>query len=65
MEHIELTLTDAGWMARSDDPEVQRLFGTNTVPTAYTERTSAERVLSAIQMLNPDAIVVISEPAGV
>ena len=63
MEKIELIWTLEGWIARSSDPRVQRLFGTDTIPTAYTANATADRVLTAIRQLNPDATVIVVEPA--
>jgi len=57
MRQVTLFLMRSGWMMRDTDPEVKRLFGTDTLPTAFTPRADPAVVLSAIQKLNPDAEV--------
>lgn len=37
--------------------DIKRLFGTTTLPTAYTSLSSRETVLQAIRKLNPTSIV--------
>jgi hypothetical protein len=59
-ETITLSLGAAGWLARSDDPRVLALFGTDTLPVAYGASTSAVVVLDEIRRLNPSAIVVLA-----
>ena len=54
---ITLFRTDQGWMAQDDDPEVRRLFGTDTIPTAFTATAEPEFVAREIARLNPDAEV--------
>lgn len=50
---IELSLRDGCWHARFvGDTDVVRLFGTDTLPTAYTAQASAEQVLAAITRQN-------------
>lgn len=60
---IELFVTPQGWMSRTNDPEVFALFGTDTLPTAFTPKASAAAVLAAIQALNPRAVVTLAEVA--
>lgn len=36
---------------------IRELFGTNTIPTPFTDKTDARTVLSKIQSLNPKDIV--------
>jgi hypothetical protein len=59
MKNIKLFPKNGAWIARTDDAEVVRLFGTPDLPTAFTTRTDADQVLSAIQHLNPGANVFI------
>ena len=57
MTTIELYVTAQGWMARSNDPQTRELFGTDTIPTAFTCNAHGSKVLAEIQKLNPEAIV--------
>jgi hypothetical protein len=50
-----------GWMARFSDPVVRELFGTDTLPTGYTDRANAETVLAGIASKNPDCIVTFAK----
>lgn len=59
MEQIQLFKTSEGWMSRSDDPLVVEVFGTDTLPTAFTAEAPAAVVLAEIQKLNPQAQVSI------
>ena len=59
MKNIKLFAQNGAWIARTDDAEVVRLFGTPDLPTAFTTRTDADQVLAAIQRLNPGANVSI------
>jgi hypothetical protein len=55
---ILLYRNNAGWMARFvDDPETIRLFGTDTIPTAFTKQAKKSEVVKAIQDLNPGCII--------
>ena len=57
MEKITLYRNNDGWMAIHSDPEVKQLFGTDTIPTAYTKKATKSMVLKKIQELNPGHIV--------
>lgn len=62
---IRLYRTDREWMAKFDGPhatEIQRLFETDTIPTAFTEKAEASTVQARIQALNPDCQVTVLEP---
>jgi hypothetical protein len=62
MDRIVLNVTAGGWVARHEGSiaaDVWRLFGTDTIPTPFTLRTSAERVLATIKELNPGVVVVL------
>lgn len=59
MYRIELFLDNGTWMARSNDPMIVRLFGTDTLPTAFTTYTPVETVKARIERLNPSAQVVV------
>jgi hypothetical protein len=61
VETIVLYRTPQGWMSRTDNPQVAELFGTDTLPTAFTADAPADDVLAAIQKLNPDAYVLVSD----
>lgn len=54
---MELFKTETGWNVTTDNPEVMELFGTDTLPTGYTARADAGRVVDAIRALNPGADV--------
>jgi len=63
MKNIKLFPKNGAWIARTDDAEAIRLFGTTDLPTAFSTRTDADQVLAAIQHLNPGAHVsIISIP---
>ena len=57
IETITLWRTANGWLSRSDRPEVVRLFGTDTLPTAFPARADAKLVAARIRTLNPGARV--------
>ena len=60
MKHtITLFLADGGWMATDTDPQVRKLFGTDTLPTPFLVGTHPEMVQDAVQRLNPGAVVVL------
>lgn len=53
------------WLARFEaDPEARRLFGTDTVPTAFTLECGGEEVRDAVQSLNPGHLVRVVERGG-
>lgn len=59
---INLYRSPQGWMATWVGPEaekIKRLFGTDTMPTAFTAQASATKVLEAIGKLNPECAVVV------
>jgi len=61
MKTITLSRRAQGWMATfKNDAEVLALFGTDTLPTSYTTEAETNEVVSAIQRLNPDAIIKVS-----
>ena len=49
------------WWSITDDPEVNRLFGTSELPLAYTPVASASMVLAGITRKNPDRRVIMLE----
>ncbi len=57
MHLISLSLTPAGWVAKHSDPEIYRLFKTDTLPTAFTAAAAPMVVLAEIRRLNPDCDV--------
>lgn len=59
MHTIILSRTEQGWVARHSDPEIRRLFGTETLPTPFTATASPEMVHHEIQSLNPGARIVV------
>jgi hypothetical protein len=61
MKHtITLSQVSGNWRATFSNPKIAVATGTDTFPTSYTTRTCAEVVQKAIQRLNPDCIVVVS-----
>ena len=57
METIKLYKLGDSWMAQSSDPKIKELFGTDTIPTAFTARADGQYVLGEIKRLNPKATV--------
>lgn len=57
MHTITLTLVDGNWMAQHSDPQVKRLFGTDTLPTPFTSQADVSMVLRKIRDLNPGCVV--------
>lgn len=60
---IKLLKQPDGWMAIHCGPlgaEVMELFGTNTLPTAFTAQADELTVLQAIQHLNPGVTVTVA-----
>ena len=61
MNTITLYKASTGWVALYRGPhakKIKRLFGTDTLPTAFTTRATADTVRQAIQALNPTATVI-------
>lgn len=56
-ETIKIFNSPKGWMARFSDVSMIELFGTDTIPTAFTEQASPMMVLEAIKKLNPNCEV--------
>lgn len=61
---IRLFRTAQGWMSQHSDPEVRRLFGTDTLPTPFTATAAGADVLNAVVRLNPDRVVFLSPHPG-
>ena len=54
MKTIKLINSSNGWLARFiDDEKILQLFGTDTLPTAFTENASPMEVKAKIEELNP------------
>ena len=56
-ERIVLYRDCQGWKAIFSDPTIKELFGTDTIPTAFTKNTSKSKVLAEIQKMNPNDVV--------
>lgn len=55
MKEIRLINSRQGWLARFiNDDKVLSLFGTDTIPTAFTENASPMVVKAKIEELNPN-----------
>jgi len=61
METIKLTKQQQGWVATFSDPCIAELFGSNTIPTAFTASAPASLVQREIQKLNPGCAVTINQ----
>ena len=62
MDQITLFLTANGWIAKHSGnlgEEVFSLFGSYTLPTAFTSAASPDTVIAAIARLNPDVLVIL------
>lgn len=60
---ITLSRDGRGWHATFTGPhakEINDLFGTDTIPTAYTAAADAERVMAGIRSANPGVDVVFA-----
>ena len=56
MDRIRLYNTSNGWMAKHSGPhaaEVEELFGSTTLPTAFTCTAAQEYVVAEVSRLNP------------
>lgn len=61
MKVIKLINSNQGWLARFiDDEKVLRLFGTDTIPTPFTEEASPMLVLNEIKKRNPEKEVIFA-----
>ena len=63
MESIKLSLRhnhqlgSEQWYATTDNPTTKELFGTDTIPTAYSGQMPCGEVLARVKALNPDCNV--------
>lgn len=58
---IKLINSKSGWLARFiNDVEVVEAFGTDTIPTPYTENASPMFVLAEIKKRNPEHTVIFA-----
>ena len=54
-----ISCTQQGWMAKHVNmPEIVDLFGTDTLPTAFTAAAPAKLVLAELEKRNPGVLVV-------
>ena len=61
MKTIKLINSKQGWLARfENDTEIMALFGTDTIPTPYTENASPSMVKNEIMDRNPGYNVVFA-----
>lgn len=57
---IELMLVEGHWMARYSGElkrEIEALFQTDTLPTAFCDKMPRERVIDELQKRNPDITI--------
>ena len=57
MKIIDLHLIDNVWHATHNDPEIKRLFGSDTIATAFTAYTKANVLQAELERLNPHTLV--------
>ena len=61
MKIIKLINSKQGWIARfENDPDIMALFGTDTIPTPYTEKASPMMVKTEIMARNPGYNVIFA-----
>ena len=61
MKTIKLINSRTGWLARfENDQEIIGLFGTDTIPTPFTEQASPMMVKREIEVRNPGYNVVFA-----
>jgi hypothetical protein len=61
MKTIKLINSKQGWLARfENDTEIMALFGTDTIPTSFTEQASPMMVKREIEVRNPGYNVVFA-----
>ena len=61
MKIIKLINSRTGWLARfENDQEIMGLFGTDTIPTPFTEQVSPMMVKREIEVRNPGYNVVFA-----
>lgn len=60
MKTIKLINSKTGWLARYEDVEVIKAFGTDTIPTPFLETCSPVEVKEAIQKINKDYLVLLA-----
>lgn len=57
METMQIILKNGHYYVKSSNKDVIAAFGTDTIPTPFTEETPLEKVLLVIMTNNPDAQV--------
>lgn len=61
MKKIVTYKTAKGWMTYQNDPEIEALFGTKYIPTAFTAQATEAKVVSELQRLNPGYVIEVAE----
>lgn len=64
MHTITLYRAAGAWLARHSDPLIAELFGSDTIPTAYTAEAEAGSVYSEIARRNPGVKVFVRLASG-
>lgn len=59
MEKLTLFKANGSWLIKTTDKEVMDLFGTDTIPTAFTSNAPVNMVKEAISRLNPNSHILI------
>lgn len=66
MKATQQTLTvirgNREWLVRHSDPEIQSLFGTDTLPTPYFLTMPVETVCAELLARNPNCAVLVAQP---
>ena len=59
MENIELFKKDGMWVAKTDNPKVKELFGTDTLPTPFMDSVDGMQVARVIEARNPHGVTIV------
>jgi hypothetical protein len=61
METLKIIALDGTWHAKSDDPQIFALFGTDTLPLPFTTKVSISEVVEKLRKTNPTAKIILPE----
>lgn len=53
MHTVKLYIAGGTWMAQHSDPMIAELFGSDTIPTAFTEQLSGAEVIERVSVKMP------------
>ncbi len=60
MPTIKLFLHDGVWFAKHSDPEIQKIMGTDTIPTPWCEGADVEEMFDTLRDRNPGVEVIFA-----